>query len=155
MEVNREEIIKALECCANASNEACKKCPINDQIKDNGECCSYLATNALTLIKDLTPQTGGIISKEDIKKLFNTPVQPIPPMQLGNPDNDRQLIRLIEQLNGLLDRYNALYNLAIKYVSFASGSPAERLNKTLENIEEAIAALCLRITEKQCIVTVK
>ena len=100
------------------------------------------------------PQTGGIISKEDIKKLFNTPVQPIPPMQLRNPDNDRQLIRLLEQLNSLLERYNALYGNFMSYMRFANDSANDRFNKMFENIEEAIAALCLRITENTCI-TVK
>lgn len=122
-----------------------------------GNYCKDCA-NKLGLTPDIMgnpPQTGGIIPKEDIKKLLNTPAQTIPPLQIGNPDNDRQLIRLLEQLNSLIGNYNALYGTVMQYRRFANDSANDRLNKMLENIEEAIAALCLRITEKQCILTIK
>ena len=47
-ELNREEIIKALECC---SKDDCDNCP-----NTFGNCYSNLAREALSLIKDLTEE---------------------------------------------------------------------------------------------------
>lgn len=56
MELNREQIIKALECCASSSLEDCDNCPIDKQKKDNCECGRYLAIQALALIRELTEE---------------------------------------------------------------------------------------------------
>lgn len=50
MELNREDIIKALECCA---NNACTQCHYH---KQEDECVDLLASNALALIKELTEE---------------------------------------------------------------------------------------------------
>ena len=49
MELNREQIIKALECCT--INKSCDGCPI---FKESDYCIDILAPNVLTLIKELT-----------------------------------------------------------------------------------------------------
>lgn len=67
----------------------------------------------------------------------------------GSPPNTtvRSLVKeddltaLTEQLNGLLDRYKSLYDVATKYIN---GNP--KLFKVLDNVEKAIEALCVRIT---------
>ena len=53
MEYNREQIIKALECCA-SEEYICTQCPIDEKIKDDCECGKVVARNALALIKELT-----------------------------------------------------------------------------------------------------
>lgn len=73
---------------------------------------------------------------------------PIDEIQVIPINEEKTIIPLVEQLNGLIDRYNALYSLYVKpvFVS-AEENPANRLIKVLENIEKAIDALCLRLTE--------
>ncbi len=51
MELNREQIIKALECCTDGAGE-CDDCPL---IHDNF-CGKHLLRNALSLIKELTEE---------------------------------------------------------------------------------------------------
>ena len=50
---NRDEIIKAMECCA-SEEYICTQCPIDEKIKDDCECGKVVARNALALIKSLT-----------------------------------------------------------------------------------------------------
>ena len=53
MELNREQIIKALECC---SKETCEDCPYaNEDIFDTS-CGINMAKDALALIKELTEE---------------------------------------------------------------------------------------------------
>ena len=49
MELNREQIIKALECCG-SDVYVCQQCPIDEKIKDDCECGKLVARNALALI---------------------------------------------------------------------------------------------------------
>lgn len=105
------------------------------------ECATLMQITPDLIHRRRPPNCGSSVQKP------NSNITPI--------SADKDTVALIEQLNGLLDRYNALYSFALKH-AYTHGAPStERLNKTLENIEEAIAALCLRITEKQYIVTIK
>jgi hypothetical protein len=54
-------------------------------------------------------------------------------------NDDKNIIPLIDQLNGLLDRYNALFELYTKYLV------QPRLAGVLFNLEQAIEAICQRI----------
>lgn len=47
--LNAEQIIKALECCA-SEEYICTQCPIDEKIKDDCECGKVVARNALALI---------------------------------------------------------------------------------------------------------
>lgn len=53
MELNAEQIMEALECCA-SEKYICTQCPIDEKIKDDCECGKVVARNALALIKQLT-----------------------------------------------------------------------------------------------------
>ena len=55
MELNREQIIKALECCA-SEEYICTQCPIDEKIKDDCECGKVVARNVLSLVKELTEE---------------------------------------------------------------------------------------------------
>ena len=59
---------------------------------------------------------------------------------------------LTEQLNGLIDRYNDIYGLYSKLQYMPKNESAERLKRVLDNIEKAIEAICLRLTQTQVIV---
>ena len=53
--MEREQIIKALECCA-SEEYVCAQCPIDEKIKDDCECGKLVVKNALSLIKELTEE---------------------------------------------------------------------------------------------------
>lgn len=57
MELNRDEIIKALECCKSLLISACKECPyrLGDYAYDDG-CVNNLVADALALINELTEE---------------------------------------------------------------------------------------------------
>ena len=56
MELTEKQIVKALRCCTKANAEACRNCPIDYNIKENCECCTFLARQALKLVKGLKAQ---------------------------------------------------------------------------------------------------
>ena len=57
MELKREQIIKALECCNTIGG--CKFCPYSFEGKPttNGECGEKMSLDALSLIKELTEES--------------------------------------------------------------------------------------------------
>lgn len=60
--MTKEEVIKALECCAAAKTKHCMKCPARDFEGEN--CIAFLAGEALALIQRLTlKQIGDEICK--------------------------------------------------------------------------------------------
>ena len=62
MELNREQIINALECCLVESN--CRGCPLHHQYET--DCLKYAGEKALKLIKQLTEENErlrGIIEE--------------------------------------------------------------------------------------------
>ena len=64
MELNREDIIKALECCA-SPNYICGECPIDQKIKEDCVCGQFASQLALTLIKQLTEENERLKEKAD------------------------------------------------------------------------------------------
>ena len=54
MELNREQIIKALECCENEFCDACDNCP--SPPNTSGNCVVFVMRDALALIKELTEE---------------------------------------------------------------------------------------------------
>ena len=52
MELNREQVKKALECCSSGS-VGCLSCPVDKQLKDDCTCGSYVMGEALRYIKEL------------------------------------------------------------------------------------------------------
>ena len=56
-ELNREEIIKALECCHNNSEMDCRDCPYWNKVIDlYYGCVNTLVKDAIALIKELTEE---------------------------------------------------------------------------------------------------
>ena len=52
--VDREKVIKGLECCAAMSGDECRKCPYGDECLDTGLSygMSHLAADALALLQE-------------------------------------------------------------------------------------------------------
>lgn len=65
MELNREQIIKALECCPNCN---CIICPYSHAA--NFDCRDEMMKHALTLIKELTEENEDL--NKTISNLLNT-----------------------------------------------------------------------------------
>lgn len=63
-ELNREDIIKAMECCA-SPNYRCDECPIDQKKKDDCVCGQFAFQNALSLIKQLTEENKRLEEKAD------------------------------------------------------------------------------------------
>lgn len=61
------------------------------------------------------------------------------------------IVALTEQLNGLIDRYSNVYGIYQKIQYMTNEETTKRLKKTLESIDNAINALCFRITEREFI----
>ena len=55
MELNREQIIKGLECCKWDDISLCKHCPYYKPHKSN--CISEMSRDAISLINELTVKT--------------------------------------------------------------------------------------------------
>lgn len=72
---------------------------------------------------------------------------PVDEIQIIPINEEKTIIPLVEQLNGLLDRYNAIYGLYSKTHFMPDSYTNKRLERVLTNIEKAIEALCLRLTE--------
>ena len=68
--MEREQIIKALECCA-SEECVCAQCPIDEKIKDDCECGKLVAKNALYLIKELTVELDAMRGAANSYKMHN------------------------------------------------------------------------------------
>lgn len=64
-------------------------------------------------------------------------------------NNNEKIAKIIEPLNGLLDRYKALYEINLKYVNQI------RLEKVLYQLERAIEAICTELATIQGVLTFK
>ncbi len=67
------------------------------------------------------------------------------------PVENFNIVELAEQLNGLIDRYKIAFDIYHKANYIPNAELLKSLEQTLENIGNAINALCLRITERQFI----
>lgn len=79
---------------------------------------------------------------------------PVDEIQVIPINAEKTIIPLVEQLNGLIDRYNAIYGLYSKF-AFTNGNESDyckRLKRVLDNIEKAIEALCLQICEPKFLI---
>lgn len=66
MELNVEQIKKALECCLVESN--CTDCPLRHQYET--DCLKYAGKKALSLIKELTEENGKLKDERDRYKRY-------------------------------------------------------------------------------------
>jgi hypothetical protein len=57
--IDRDKVIKGLQCCRNGS---CLACPYNGEIDDNGHCEEGWVDDALALLKEREPITNTSIS---------------------------------------------------------------------------------------------
>lgn len=58
--LDREKTIKALECCASLKY-ACSECPVDEDLRGECVCGTFVMQNALTLIKELTEENERLI----------------------------------------------------------------------------------------------
>jgi hypothetical protein len=66
MELNREQIIKAMECCRTNSEMDCIDCPYRNKGNDlYAGCVNTLLVDALSLIKELTEENERLRAEND------------------------------------------------------------------------------------------
>lgn len=72
MELNREQIIKALECCSSREEDTCDYCPLTEISID---CGRILHSISLSLIEELTEENerlrGCVMSEEEVMDIAN------------------------------------------------------------------------------------
>ena len=70
MELNREQIIKALEIHTGGRNVLCEECPY-DHISIKEVCIDVLMKDALSLIKGLTEENERVRAERDTLEIYN------------------------------------------------------------------------------------
>ena len=70
MELNREQIIKALECCIIQHTE-CRKCPLLYTACESGACYKQAKIDALSLINELTEENERLRDLCDEVAMYN------------------------------------------------------------------------------------
>ena len=55
MELNSEQIVKALECCTSEFDE-CDQCPVPRELRDDCTCGTFVMKGVLALIRELTEE---------------------------------------------------------------------------------------------------
>ncbi len=124
MELNREQIIKALECCKFGKDEAkCKECNWHPWIKPR--CWRLLASNALSLIKELTEENERL--RERVKAVEEGAVRSF--------ESQQDLYRkMVEALNREIHEAKADTVRKMQerlYREFASLGANDKFNKAL------------------------
>ena len=65
MELNREDIVKALECHISGKLANCEYCPFDKAHLFNATCVQAMCENALTLVKELTEENKKLNERLD------------------------------------------------------------------------------------------
>lgn len=125
MELNREQIIKALECCA-SEQCICEQCPIDEKIKDDCECGKVAARNALALINELTEANESLYA--ETKSQF---------------DKISILTKMNKRLRG---DYRKLNSVTLLYESFIEELTMEALTSNEKLIADTIRKMQTALT---------
>lgn len=136
MELNAEQIVKALECCSKGTTEDCAKCPRfdGDRTLSTEDCMEILMRNALALIKQLTEEVAGLKAiSEQYQKQFEDCYEEKAKLTDENEAWQKQLITAEEQAD------KAYYNLACE-VEDLRGENA-RLHASCTEFERKCASL--------------
>ena len=114
MELNREQIIKALECCAYGGDatktqvEVCLPCPYFNE----GNCTDILKENALSLIKELTEENerlrGCVKSKEEVEAIMRATYEPLV-KEILKEQIDKAIADTLSELKNRLTREIGTY----------------------------------------------
>lgn len=59
MELNREQIVTVLKCCA-SPKQVCGDCPMPQDVKDDCRCMEVISRNTLALIRELTEENNKL-----------------------------------------------------------------------------------------------
>ena len=121
MELNIEQNIKALECCASYDRDtSCGECPyMYAELADNEICSNRMATDALTLIKELTEEVEA--RKVQHEKFV--------------ADIEKQLVELTEEVEARKLQYESLYETA------KQAARADLVRVMRERIKEYVSEL--------------
>jgi hypothetical protein len=74
MKLDRDKILKALECCSLIGSESCDRCPLREACEDS-PLASVVAERSLELIKDLLEENEKLIEQRDTFKEYALKMQ--------------------------------------------------------------------------------
>lgn len=125
-ELNRDQVVKALECCASPTN-MCKDCPMPEEVKDDCRCMETISRNALALIKELAEENKAISDRYAI--------QVVTAIEL-----DKQVQKLTEENERLRTQVEMW-----KSTAYCEKDRGERTKAdTVRKIQEEIEARCIK-----------
>lgn len=134
--MEKEQIVKALECCAATSAEACRECPVDQSIKDDCRCCSFLAGNALGIIREQEKQiaefSATVERRECVIRLLEQDVR----------DRDRLLLENVEKV---YPKFVRDYKQALSDLE-AAAPPQDLVS--IDAVREAIKRYCHKLIDE-------
>lgn len=120
MELNREQIIKALHCCKWDDVSMCKQCPYYKPSDSNSTCISEMSIDALALIYELIAEN----------KLIN--------VELGNANSE--ILRLIEREKELTEENERLRDTICSQYGNCGHALKKAKADTVKKMQERIKA---------------
>lgn len=99
MELKREEIVKALECCTNCNCDVCPYVPEQGTHKGTIGCNDELMINAISLINELTEENERLKKRLKATNYMITPdgrIEMIPTVESVRADTVREMQTKIE-----------------------------------------------------------
>lgn len=99
MELKREEIVKALECCTNCNCDVCPYVPEQGTHKGTIGCNDELMINAISLINELTEENERLKKRLKATNYMITPdgrIEMIPTVESVRADTVREMQKEIE-----------------------------------------------------------
>ena len=134
MELNREQIIKALECCSEDTAD-CHNCPYSEF--QEGNCFDNAKKDALSLIKELTEE---VTSWKEIAEGYQK--------QFEDCAEDRaRLTEENERLKQLLD-YKCLYGYDGEVMEYCVQGPCPHYEIKKELVADTVRKMQERLKEK-------
>ena len=152
MNLNREQIIKALECCYMQElehNENCPECPYTDLYPNCGE---YLGKDALSLIKELTDENKKITINMNAygltAKILGEEKEALVEIINKEKENKAEILKLIYSVKYELTKY---INNCNRRVEEAKADTVRKMQERLKTKSEVVygdRAVCVELIDQ-------
>lgn len=137
MELKRDEIIKALECCRTNSEMDCSDCHYRNKGNDlYAGCVNTLLVDALSLIKELTEENervrGCVKSKEEVEAIMRATYEPLV-KEITKEQIDKALADTVRKMQTLIAKESSWF------VTKSNGIVTKRTYQITEDALDKIA----------------
>jgi hypothetical protein len=148
MELNREHIIKALECCGEYTHgTTCNNCPyMYIELADNEICSNRMSVDALALIKELTEENKAISERYAIQVV--TAIELDKQVQKLTEENERlteELAKSYESLDEQMNFYCSFTKSKIQNCPIndeIARAKADTVRKMQNELKKTFSAIC-------------